>query len=118
MENLNFTAYLIYVPTAIGLLIWVTQKLFNNNIVFMIDIFKNNDVLASSTNKMLKIGFYLLNAGVAFNTIYFGYINTKAELLMELTEHLGGYSVYLGIVLFAFLIIMFVVRKKSITVIK
>ncbi len=41
MENLlTVTAYLIYLPIAIGLTIFVAKVLFKNSLVFMMDIFQ------------------------------------------------------------------------------
>ena len=67
MENLHTViAYSIYLPTTVLMTFFVAKSLFNNGKIFMLDIFKQREEIANSTNQLFETGFYLLNIGMAF----------------------------------------------------
>ena len=57
-------AYVLYLLIAIPLTIWVGSTLSRNGRVFLVDVFDGNGELAEAVNKLLVVGFYLLNLGV------------------------------------------------------
>ena len=61
--NYFILTYLVYLTTSILLAIWVAKVLFNNGRIFLVDIFHGNAPLADSVNKLLVVGFYLVNIG-------------------------------------------------------
>ena len=61
--NYFILTYLVYLTTSILLTIWVAKVLFNNGRIFLVDIFHGNAPLADSVNKLLVVGFYLVNIG-------------------------------------------------------
>ena len=94
-------AYSIYLPVTIGLTYYVARVLFRNGKVFMLDIFRGREEIATSTNKLFQVGFYLLNLGFAFLTLKVSYDITGAQDVFEaLSAKIGGFSIYLGIMLF------------------
>jgi uncharacterized membrane protein len=119
MENTNIViGYLIYLPIVISLTIFVSKSLFKNGRIFMIDIFKGNEEIALATNKLFEIGFYLINIGFALFIMKLYYYSTTLELsyqrLMEmLSVKIGGFTIYLGIMLFLNLFLFFRGRRKS-----
>ena len=117
MENsLIVTAYAIYLPIAIILTVLVARNLFKNSKVFMLDIFHGRDEIALATNRLFEIGFYLLNLGFALLILeiskYHDFDTTQA-LIEVLASKIGGFSIYLGVVLFLNLFMFFRGRKKS-----
>ena len=56
-------SYLVYLLVSIGLTIWVARTLSRNGIVFLIECFGHDEILARSTNHLLVVGFYLVNLG-------------------------------------------------------
>jgi uncharacterized membrane protein len=119
MENTKIViGYLIYLPIVISLTIFVSKSLFKNGRIFMIDIFKGNEEIALATNKLFEIGFYLINIGFALFIMKLYYYSTTVELsyqrLMEmLSVKIGGFTIYLGIMLFLNLFLFFRGRRKS-----
>lgn len=116
--SLNFTAYLIYLPVVIVLTWYVAHILFKNSQVFMTDIFGGKADIALSTNKLFETGFYLLNLGCAFLVMDITYeINDSRRMVEELSSKLGGFSIYLGIMLFLNLYLFFrgrrIARQKA-----
>lgn len=95
----NFSAYMIYLPIVIALTVLVSQFLFKNSRTFMIDIFHQKKDIAMATNSLFKIGFYLLNIGFALCIIEFFPIETIERLVVALSKKIGGFSIYLGIMM-------------------
>lgn len=112
--TLNFAAYLIYLPLVIVLTWYVAHTLFKNSKVFMLDIFRGRTELAISTNKLFETGFYLLNLGFALLIMDISYEILDNRTLMEiLSTKIGGFCIYLGIMLFFNLYLFFRGKKVS-----
>ncbi len=60
MTNKIVVAYLVYLPVALGLTLYVARTLFRNARVFMLDIFRGKEDIADSTNRLFEVGFYLV----------------------------------------------------------
>jgi hypothetical protein len=56
-------AYAVYLIASIGLTIWVARALSSSGEMFLIRCFGQDQELARSTNRLLVIGFYLVNLG-------------------------------------------------------
>jgi hypothetical protein len=64
-ENLVMTnvAYGLYLFISIAMTIWVARVLSESGEMFLIKCFGQDEELARSTNRLLVIGFYLVNIG-------------------------------------------------------
>ena len=80
-------AYIAYLVISIALTVWVARTLSKNGIVFLIECFGHDDVLARSTNHLLVVGFYLVNLGWILLTLRFG---SEPQSLAEVLEFLSG----------------------------
>ncbi|WP_294298839.1 hypothetical protein [uncultured Chryseobacterium sp.] len=109
----NFEAYMIYLPIVILLTVLVSQFLFKNSKTFMIDIFHQKEDIAMATNSLFKIGFYLLNLGFALCIIEFFRIETVERLVVALSEKIGGFSIYLGVMMLLNLLLFLKGRKHA-----
>ncbi|WP_449397520.1 hypothetical protein [Chryseobacterium wanjuense] len=109
----NFQAYMIYLPIVITLTVFVSQFLFKNSKTFMIDIFHQKEDIAMATNSLFKIGFYLLNIGFALCIIEFFQIQTLERLVVELSRKVGGFSIYLGVMMLLNLLLFLKGRKHA-----
>ncbi|WP_353778903.1 hypothetical protein [Winogradskyella sp. 3972H.M.0a.05] len=118
MENFRIViGYLIYLPIVIVLTVFTSKMLFKNGRLFMIDIFKGKEDIALATNKLFEIGFYLINIGFA---LFIMEIHTYSrheisyQTLMEiLSKKIGGFTIYLGLMLFFNMFLFFRGRRKS-----
>jgi len=114
MQNLTVTAYIIYLPIVIGLTFFVAQQLFKNSIVYMTDIFNGREDIALATNKLFKIGFYLLNMGFALFTLQIDQELMSTQNTIEiLSLKVGAFSIYLGVMLFLNLYLFFRGKRKA-----
>ncbi|WP_397445535.1 hypothetical protein [Polaribacter sp. R77954] len=111
--SLELIAYIIYLPIAIGLTTLVSQQLFKNSKIFMLDIFNQKEEIAMATNKLFKIGFYLLNIGFALRIIKIYDLIGYKDMVEVLSGKIGGFSIYLGIVMIAFILFFLKGRKAS-----
>jgi len=112
--SLNFIAYLIYLPIVIILTWYVAHILFKNSKTFMEDIFHGKTDIAHSTNKLFETGFYLLNLGFALVIMEVSSeIDGNRDMLEILSTKIGGFSIYLGIMLFFNLYLFFRGRRIS-----
>jgi hypothetical protein len=108
MENLTVIAYSIYLPIAIGLTYYVAYVLFKNSLVYMNDIFQGRPDVAQATNNLFRIGFYLLNIGFALYILEMYLDHAKVQTMIEqLSYKIGGFSIYLGIMLFLNMFLFF-----------
>jgi hypothetical protein len=107
-------AYFVYLPVVIALTWYVARTLFKNGKIFMVDIFHGRVEIATCTNKLFELGFYLLNVGFALLIMEISReIADQQELMEVLSKKLGGYSIYLGLMLFFNMMLFFRGKKAA-----
>src|SRR3954462_13733470 len=65
-------AYAAYLTLSIALTVWVARTLSKAGRIFLVDSFLGNQELADSVNRLLVVGFYLLNAGYVSLALKYG----------------------------------------------
>ena len=111
--NYLIYAQLTFIFVSIGLTLIVAHKLYANSILFMVDIFHGKIDIAQSTNNLFKIGFYLLNIGIALWINDFFNMSTIESLVEELSQKIGAFCVFLGVMLFFNLLLFLRGRKHA-----
>ena len=112
--NYIILTYTIYMPLTIVLTVWVAKTLFTNGRVFLVDIFHGNEILADSVNKLLVVGFYLINIGYAVYTLQiFGEINSAQVVIEKLSIKIGAIILILGGMHFFNLFVFFKLRRRA-----
>lgn len=112
--DLKTTAYLIYLVISIALTIWVARVLFKNGRVFLVDVFKGNAELTDAVNKLLVVGFYLMNFGyIALTLKSSTALYEQAQLIEFLSTKVGVIVLVLGAMHFTNLFIFFRLRKRA-----
>jgi len=90
-------SYFVYLVISMATTIWVAQTLQKNGRSFLVDAFHGNTALADSVNRLLVVGFYLINIGYVTRAL-----RTTAEVVtargaIELvSDKLGLVLVVLG----------------------
>jgi len=106
--------YSIYLPIALFLTYFVSKTLFKNGKIFMLDIFRGREEIAEATNKLFETGFYLLNIGFALMILEMNLYENNYQVLIEaLSYKIGGFSIYLGVMLFFNLYFFFRGKRKA-----
>jgi len=112
--NYTVISYSIYLPVSIALTIWVARALFKNGRIFLIEIFHQDLTLADSVNRLLLVGFYLVNIGYAVYTLkIFDTIENTQTVIEVLSEKIGWIILVLGAMHFFNLFILFNLRKRA-----
>ncbi len=95
--NHTVIAYLIYLPVALAMTIWVARTLHKNVRVFLVQAFRGNEEMADSVNHLLVVGFYLINIGfIAFALRYGDKPETTQAMIEFLSTKLGVVLLVLG----------------------
>jgi len=106
--------YLAYSGVSIGLTIWLARTLSKSGEVFLDDVFMDNPRMAPAVNRLLVVGFYLLNLGYAFVTLKAGaYALTAVEAMETLAAKLGALLISLGVMHFGNMYLFHRIRRRS-----
>jgi len=112
--NYHILTYIMYLALSIFLTIWVGRTLFKNGRPFLLDIFHSDTVLADSVNKLLLVGFYLINIGYAVITLQIlSSISNSQEMIEMLSKKVGAIILILGAMHFFNLYILYKLRKRA-----
>ena len=106
--------YFSYIVISIALTIWVARTLHNGGRVFLIDAFNGNEDLADSVNRLLVVGFYLINVGyIALALKTQAPISTLREAIELESTKLGAVLLILGGMHFFNILVLSRMRKNS-----
>jgi len=112
--NYTILTYGLYLVITIVLTIWVANTLFKNGRVFLVTIFHNDTLLADSVNKLLLVGFYLINIGYAVYTLKIqAAVVGYQDLIETLSLKIGLIILILGAMHFFNLFTLFNLRRKA-----
>lgn len=106
-----YTAYLVI---SLWVTIRVAQTLERSGRPFLIDAFHGNGDLADSVNRLLVVGFYLINIGFVTETLrYTGEVATVRSAIELLSDKIGLVLVVLGAMHFLNLYVFNRLRKRG-----
>ena len=111
---MTVATYLSYLVLAVPLTIWVAGTLSRNGRVFLKDVFAGNDELADAVNRLLVVGFYLLNLG--FVTLYLRVdreVYTLRGVFEVLSVKIGIVMLLLGVIHFCNVYVFNAIRRRS-----
>jgi hypothetical protein len=112
--NYFILTYVIYLLASIALTVWVAKVLFKNGRIFLVDIFHGNNELADSVNKLLVVGFYLVNIGyMSLALKEYGSIANMQVVVEVLSYKVGWIILILGGMHFLNLVIFFKLRNRA-----
>lgn len=93
-------SYAAYLAISIAVTIWVARVLSQSGEIFLIRCFGQDHELAQSTNRLLVIGFYLVNLGFISYRLGGWKVDT-VDLIPELGSRIGVSLLVLGLMHFA-----------------
>jgi len=108
------TSYAVYLAISLALTVWVARTLERNGRVFLVDAFQGNTELADSVNRLLVVGFYLINAGyvtLALSTS--GTLGTARAAMELVSDKIGVVLLVLGCMHFFNLYVFHRMRKRG-----
>lgn len=106
--------YGVYLVLGVSLMVWVARTLFKNGRVFLVDVFRGDEALADSVNRLLVVGFYLVNLGYLSLTLRVENDPTTArEAIEALSGKIGWVLFVLGIMHFFNLFVLGRIRRAA-----
>ena len=105
--------YLTYAAVSIGLIVWLARTLFNNGAVFLEGVFEDNPKMAESVNRLLVIGFYMVNLGYAALLLQANAAADAVTAVEILVRKLGILLVSLAGLHFANLYVFTRIRRRA-----
>jgi hypothetical protein len=106
--------YGVYLVVSVSLMAWVARTLFVNGRVFLVDVFRGDEAPADSVNRLLVVGFYLVNLGYVSLTLRVGYDPTTArEAIEALSGKIGFVLLVLGFMHFFNLFVLSRMRRSA-----
>lgn len=96
--NWTLTNHLLYVVVCLPVIVWVGRTLAHNGQVFLADVF-DDQAVATATNRLLVVGFYLLNIGFVLLYLRAGdSVGTAEGLIESLSLKVGVVLLVLGLI--------------------
>jgi hypothetical protein len=105
--------YGAYAVVSITLTVWIARTLFKNGAVFLEEVFADQPKMAEAVNRLLVVGFYLLNLGYASLIMKMGGALTAIEAVEALSSKLGMLLLSLGGMHFFNLYLFHRIRQRS-----
>jgi hypothetical protein len=105
--------YVVYIAVSVFLTVWVGDTLHRNGRPFLVSVFKE-DGLADSVNRLLVVGFYLVNFGAAAILINTGGEPASvADMLKQTVTRIGVVLLVLGFMHFNNLLLLRTIRRRD-----
>lgn len=112
--NYLVVTYSVYILLTILLTLWVGRTLFTHGRVFLMEIFNRDEELVDGVNKLLLIGFYLINFGYSLRSLIIRkeVVDLVGSIEM-LSIKIGVIVIVLGVMHFFNLFVLFLFRSKA-----
>ena len=105
--------YLLYLLISIGITVFVGSALSRSGRAFLLDVF-GDDSVAQAVNRLLVVGFYLLNLGFVTLTLRAtGDIGSPRQAVQVLSVKIGEMLLVIGALHFANLAIFTRLRRRA-----
>jgi len=107
-------SYTAYLAISLCVTVWVARTLQVSGRTFLIDAFRGNAELADSVNRLLVVGFYLINVGFIARVLRTtDQISTARGAIELVSDKIGLILVVLGIMHFLNIYIFNRLRKRA-----
>lgn len=116
MDSLLVAQHLSFLTLSLITTFWVGRTLFKNGAVFLVDAFLGKELLADSVNRLLLVGFYLVNGGWVVRSLR-GVMEPQsvAQLLENVATNYGTVLLTLGAMHFGNLYVLSRMRRRGIS---
>ena len=104
--------YIIYGTISVALTYWLARTLSQNGALFLEDVFEERPGLAHSVNRLLVVGFYMLNLGYAFLILRSNHDVGALDAVELLIAKLGLLLVSLGVMHFINMALFWRIRRR------
>jgi hypothetical protein len=113
MTNPLLLTYAVYASVSLVLTIWLARTLFTNGAVFLEEVFAGDERLAVAVNRLLVVGFYLVNFGWAMLMLRSSPVADLTGAVEVVATKLGQLMLLLAAMHFANLFIFHRIRQHA-----
>jgi len=110
---MNVLSYCIYLTITYWVTVHVGLRFYRHGRLYILNLFRNNETLTDTVNRLLLLGYYLLNLGYAAVMIRFwDSVTTWAALLAGLCSMIGTIMLTLAFIHFVNMAIILWLSKS------
>lgn len=109
----GITIYTIYAAVAIAMTALLARTLFKAGGVFLDDVFEGKPRLAEAVNRLLVVGFYMLNLGYGLFLMRAEPQDTAFDAVAYLVNRLAILLVTLGLIHFVNVFVFWKIRQRA-----
>ena len=114
-QTLVILQHLTYLALSLGTTAWVGRTLYRNGAAFLADTFLGKELLADSVNRLLLVGFYLINGGWVVRTIKGAMVpDGPSQVIENVAASFGTVLLILGVMHFGNLYVLTRMRRRAI----
>ena len=114
-QTLIVVQQLTSLALSLGTTVWVGRALYRNGAAFLADTFLGKEVLADSVNRLLVVGFYLVNGGWVVRALKDNVAPFSAsEVIEHVANSYGTVLLVLGAMHFGNLYVLNRMRRRAI----
>ena len=107
-------SYCVYLAVTLTVTVWTARTLHASGRVFLVDAFHGNEPLADSVNRLLVVGFYLINVGyVALALETQASVESVRASIELISSKIGTVLLVLGCMHFFNLLVFNSIRRRN-----
>ena len=111
---MNTLAYIIYLVITYLITVHIGLIFYRNGRVYILGALNNDEHLTDFVNKLLLVGYYLLNLGYAALMLRFwGTVTSWTDLLVSICSMTGRIVLGLGLMHFGNMGVIYLIRKRN-----
>ena len=111
-------SYFIYFFLTIPVIVFVGWKCFNIGKIYLLDVLKDDEI-CNSVNKLLLIGYYLLNLGyIAISISSWGNVNSSSTMIEVVFTKISIILITISILHYINIATLYFLRKQIILTFK
>ncbi|HYU83541.1 MAG TPA: hypothetical protein VEK80_01945 [Kribbellaceae bacterium] len=111
--SMTVVSYLLYLLIAVPLTLWVARTLSHNGRLFLVEVFHGNEELAGAVNRLLVVGFYLVNLGFVTLSVRGHAVAGVQDMIERLSAKLGVVLLVLGLLHLVDVYVFNAIRRRS-----
>jgi hypothetical protein len=115
--NLTVLTYVVYLLLSVILTVWVARTLSRTGHVFLVALLRGDEAVAGAVNRLLAVGFYLLDLG--FVTLFMrigGTVSSTRACFEALSVKIGTVLLVLGVFHLLNVYLLARIRRRSVRV--
>ena len=112
--NYNILSYVIYICISIYIIYYVGKLFHQNGRIFILRLFKGNELITDTTNNLLLLAYYLFNIGYSIIQLSFwGKVERIDIVISSISQKTGLLILILAVTHYFNMLLIFFLSKKN-----